>query len=294
MDDWYFARWATGSSNSIWKDLESCYAQVYHSAHPPKRLAEAVDKVLEMFDMLRFKSTFFVTGYVADHFKDLVKRVSDMGHEVACHNYYHIDYKNETREKFRKDLAESKKLLEDLSGRKVIGYRSPNSSIPASLVEDLLEFGFQYDSSVTPSSFMSYKSGDNSMAPRKPYRTDKKFINRAGDSALFEFPWAVFPILKMPAGSGILHRVAGDFYNQLATESSLKLGHTSYYFHPYEITDLKEISHFRLPFGAKIFLRKTGPSYFDSLQRFVKRYRAQLINGKNLLELINTNTVSEH
>jgi len=132
---------------------------------------------------------------------------------------------------------------------------------------------------------MSYKSGDNSEAPGKPYFTDAKRVNKEGDSNLMEFPWAVFPVLKLPAGSGILHRVAGDWYNNIATSSSLELGHTAYYFHPYEVVDLNEITGVKLPMKAKIFLRRIGDEYFRSLKIFLSKYKSVLINGESLLQL---------
>jgi len=290
VDPVWLARWATGSVNSLWPDCESCFSDLYGGTSPPDTLSEPIDKILRLFDELNFKSTFFFTGYIAELFPNLVKKIAAEGHEIGCHNYEHLDYEYESREKFRNDLEKSKKLLETLLGKEVIGYRSPNSSVPKSIVEDLLEFGIKYDSSVTPTRRIMGKFGDFTNAPQRPYHSKKENIGKEGDSDLVELPWAVFPLLKLPAGSGITHRIFGNVYNNLALNSSLKKGHTAYYFHPYEITQVEEMKKMHLPLKAKIFLQNCGDRYFQMLSIFLRKHQSRLVNGEGLYELVKATT----
>lgn len=286
MDEWYQCRWATGSANALWPDLESCWQEVYGSPKPGREIEAALDKVLELFNSLDFKSTFFFTGVVAGFYPNLVKKIAALGHEIACHNHNHEDYEYTPRENFWNDLIHSKKFLEDLIGTPIIGYRSPNSSIPPTLVPDLEKAGFLYDSSVTPTRRYFGKWGSFLRAPRKPYRPDYFDISKEGTSKLWEFPWAVLPFLKLPAGSGITHRIMGNLFNRIAIIDSLNKGHTAYYFHPYEIHDSEILNNIgRRKFTITVFLRDAGTPYYHSLHRLLKSYRTQLISGRDLLQL---------
>lgn len=282
LDEWYLGRWATGSEKSMWKDIDEVFTKVFNSNTHNKELYEPTYKILELFESLNFKSTFFITGLIADYYKDLVKDISNAGHEIGSHNYYHVDYEYEKYDKVKTDLIRSKNLLEDLTGKKVIGYRSPNSSIPPFLVELLEDNGFLYDSSVTPTRKIMGKFGKFTKSPLKPYIPDRKNIGTPGNSGIYEFPWAIFPGVKFPAGSGIMHRIMGNYYNTIATNYSLKRGPISYYFHPYEIQNLNYLKNFNLPFIVKIFFRNMGDSYFSMLKKFLKGHSDKLINGEQL------------
>lgn len=285
MDEWYLARWATGSENSIWQSPEDVYKKLYQSNGPIGEIIEPTHKILDLFEELNFKSTFFFTGFIAEKYPDLVRDIANRGHEIACHNYYHLDYEHETRAKFEADILNCKKLLQDLSGQEIIGYRSPNSSVPSYLIEVLQENGFQYDSSVTPTRRILGKFGDFTKAPTFPYHPSVNNIAHQGDSKLWEIPWAVLPGLKLPAGSGIMHRIAGSLYNNIATKYSLRKGSSSYYFHPYELAKIK--CDFDKNLKIKIFLKSIGEGYYSSLKKFLYRYEDRLINGVNLIERLN-------
>lgn len=287
VDEWYYIRWVTGSENSLWQTIEAFFHEVYNQNQPIGEILEPVDHILVLFDALDFKSTFFFTGHLASHYPDLVKKVAGAGHEIACHNFYHIDYEYETREKFRSDLIRSKSLLEDLSQQQVIGYRSPNSSIPAHLVPVLEDAGFQYDSSVTPTRRILGKFGAFTQAPSVPYRPSYDNIGNSGDANLWEFPWATLPIVKFPAGSGIMHRIGGDLYNAIATHSALSQGHSAYYFHPYEIIESPHLQRYRfVSWKSTLFCRRLGKPYLKSLTRFLQKHRNRLISGHQLLDLV--------
>lgn len=286
MDEWYFARWATGAAHSYWSDLAACFREVYQSDKPIGEIYEPTRKILDLFDALNFKSTFFFTGLIASYYPDLVRLVAGRGHEIACHNFYHLDYEYEPRARFGQDLADAKGLLEQLSQQEIIGYRSPNSSIPSWLVEDLEKAGFRYDSSVTPTRRIMGKFGAFTDAPQRPYRPGYASIVVEGEAHLWEFPWATVPILKFPAGSGIMHRIGGDLYNTVANGVSLRQGHSSYYFHPYEIHDSPALARYtHLSLKTRIFNRRIGQTYFRSLERFLQRQQQRLISGKQLLHL---------
>ncbi len=117
------------------------------------RVEKNTDKILGILDEFQVKATFFVLGWVAERCPDLVKRIVANGHEIASHGYGHQRVCHQQREVFSKDIRRSKEMLEDLSGQKVIGYRAPSYSITRQTdwaFDELLEAGYQYDSSIFP------------------------------------------------------------------------------------------------------------------------------------------------
>ena len=123
------------------------------TASPSSHLLRQTDILLNLFDQFKKKATFFVVGRVAEQFPDLVKRISNQGHEIACHGYNHLNVHQFSREEFREDVKRTKNILEDLTGEFVIGHRAAEFSINEDTfwaLEILAELGFRYDSSVFP------------------------------------------------------------------------------------------------------------------------------------------------
>jgi polysaccharide deacetylase family protein (PEP-CTERM system associated) len=117
------------------------------------RVEYSTKRLLELFAKHHATGTFFILGWLAERFPQLVREVANAGHEVACHGYNHQFIGNQTREGFRGDVRRAKAILEDLIGLEVEGYRAPTYSITnASLwaLDILVEEGFRYDSSIFP------------------------------------------------------------------------------------------------------------------------------------------------
>jgi hypothetical protein len=99
------------------------------------------------------QATFFVLGWNAERYPGLVQRIQKEGHEIACHGYAHKLIYTQSKEEFRQDIRRAKAVLEDMTGKEVIGYRAPSYSITSKsqwAFEVLLEEGFKYDSSIFP------------------------------------------------------------------------------------------------------------------------------------------------
>ena len=115
------------------------------------------------------RATFFCLGWVAEHYPHLIKEIYQQGHEIASHSYDHQLVYNMTSEQFRKDVVTSKRILEDITGKEVIGYRAPSYSITGKTLWALgilAEEGYRYDSSIFPIHHDRYGIPD---APRFPF-----------------------------------------------------------------------------------------------------------------------------
>ena len=117
------------------------------------RVADNTERILDLFAQHQVKATFFTLGWVAERYPAVVKRIVAEGHELASHGYEHIRVTEQTPEQFRADIKKTKRLLEDMAGQAVIGYRAASYSIGAKnlwALRILEEEGHLYSSSIYP------------------------------------------------------------------------------------------------------------------------------------------------
>jgi polysaccharide deacetylase family protein (PEP-CTERM system associated) len=110
-------------------------------------------RILDIFDENGFKATFFVLGWIAERHPELIREISNRGHEVASHGYSHDLIYRQTPEIFRDETSRSKQVLEDIVGLPVKGYRAASYSITRQslwALDILCDLGFVYDSSIFP------------------------------------------------------------------------------------------------------------------------------------------------
>jgi polysaccharide deacetylase family protein (PEP-CTERM system associated) len=114
--------------------------------------SRVVQNTLAILDILQdcgenIKATFFVLGWVAERFPDLIREISKRGHEIASHGQDHQMYTHLDRHQVLSDLIRSKHLLEDNTGAEVKGHRAPTFSISDETLRLIKEVGYAYDSS---------------------------------------------------------------------------------------------------------------------------------------------------
>ena len=95
----------------------------------------------------KITATFFVLGWVAKRLPQLVREIHSRHHEIASHGYHHRLCTECTAKDLRSDLTESRKLLEDLIGEQVYGYRAPSFAVNEDILKTIEECGYSYDSS---------------------------------------------------------------------------------------------------------------------------------------------------
>ncbi len=93
------------------------------------RVERNVHRILDMLSQERTVATFCTLGWVAQRYPALVRRIVAEGHELASHGYGHERVSDLSRDALFEDLTRAKKLLEDVGGRSVLGYRAPSFSI---------------------------------------------------------------------------------------------------------------------------------------------------------------------
>ncbi len=196
----------------------------------PCRVEHNTHKILELFKQANIHSTFFVLGWVAERYPELVREIVTHGHELASHGYAHQRATLQSREVFRDDIDRAKKLLEDISGKKILGYRAPSYSISTQNLwahDELLKAGHEYSSSVYPVKHDLYGIPD---APRFAYRCE---------NGLLEIPITTskFGSKNIPAGGGGFFRFFPYTFSRwnIHRVNQKDQQPTIFYFHPWEI-----------------------------------------------------------
>src|SRR5436190_7158553 len=121
--------------------------------HFESRVCKNTERLLDQFARSETRATFFVLGWVAEKFPELIKRIHAAGHELASHSYSHGLVYDATPDSFRADLRRAGAAIEDAAGVAVSGYRAPSYSvIDRSLwaLDVLVSEGYRYDSSIYP------------------------------------------------------------------------------------------------------------------------------------------------
>ncbi len=119
----------------------------------PVRVVENTHRVLDILADCDVRATFFVLGWVADSYPDLVREIASSGHEIAAHGYWHERIYRQTPQEFEADLRKSLEAIQRSSPSPILGYRAPAFSIIRDslwALEILKKNGMRYDSSIFP------------------------------------------------------------------------------------------------------------------------------------------------
>lgn len=195
-----------------------------------------VDDYLEIFDRYNIKATFFVLGFIAQNYPDLVKKIYKNGHEIASHGYAHQLVYKQTEKEFSDDVKKSKKILEDIIGDAVVGYRAPSWSITEKSLWalDILEaIGFEYTSSIFPTKNSLYGIP---YAPR--FASDCKIYNKPNNKILNIPPSTISTIINIniPFSGGFYFRALPYWFIKFCTNKVNKEKQpVIFYLHPREI-----------------------------------------------------------
>ncbi len=269
---------ATPVLNFLTVDVE-CWFHAYNvkDVAPPSRwhqlesrVVENVERILSLLRAHDASATFFVLGWVADHYPEVVRLIASEGHEIGTHGYYHRLITDMTPSSFEEDLDKSLEAIAKHCSVPVIGHRASNFSVlPQTFwaLEKLAKRGFVYDSSIFPI------RRDRYGIPDYPSKLPHTLLLPGGKS-LKEFPLSTLGVGKkfLPmAGGGYLrlfpHQVTEGFIaNKNAQGKPVMV-----YFHPWELDTRQE--------RLSLNWRKAFPHYVNlhttewKLNRLLQRYR---------------------
>jgi polysaccharide deacetylase family protein (PEP-CTERM system associated) len=196
------------------------------------RVEANIERILAVLEQGGVHATFFTLGWIAERYPEMVKRIVAGGHELASHGYGHLRASDQSRVEFDDDIIRSKKLLEDIGGQQVIGYRAPSFSIGHGnlwALDALKEAGYRYSSSIYPIAHDHYGMPD---APRFAFYPN-------GPDGLLEIPITTVRVMQknLPAGGGGYFRllpygISRWMMNKVNREDRQP---AIFYFHPWEV-----------------------------------------------------------
>lgn len=111
-------------------------------------LKEATIKSLEFFSEHSIKATFFCIARDCAILKDIIPDIVKSGHEIANHSFHHRDNRTLSKAQKYDDIIHSTEILEEISGRKILGYRAPSWGCDEDVLEILQQAGYRYDASM--------------------------------------------------------------------------------------------------------------------------------------------------
>ena len=246
------------------------------------RIVQSTNKILKILKESNIEATFFILGYVGEHFPELVESIENENHEIATHGYSHKQITKQTPLEFEEDLLKSIKILERITDKKIFGYRAREFTITEKTswaIDILKKNGLQYDSSIFPVKTHLYGVPD---APLYPYHISSSNIK--GDDleeAFLEFPLSVYriPVVhkNIPVAGGFYLRLFPYWFIKHAIKKINKMGKPAIiYIHPWEfdpkqprIKELKWYHYYNLSNTEKKFKRLLKNFKFRSIRDVV-------------------------
>jgi peptidoglycan/xylan/chitin deacetylase (PgdA/CDA1 family) len=219
--------------------------------------------ILDILDKHKIPATFFSTVIFAQNARDQIARVVGDGHELASHGYYHSQF-------IPQHLADSRKILEEISGKPVTGFRMARM-MPVD-DHEIQQAGYQYNSSLNP----IYLPGryNNFFKPRTLFRTKE----------LIQLPASVTPLIRVPLFWLSFHNFPLQLYKAACLRTINNDGYLNIYFHPWEFTDLTNPRY-----GLPAFVsRNSGEKMIRRFDAWIKWMKKQKYNFSTIESFLKT------
>jgi len=194
------------------------------------RVERNVNQILDLLARRGTQATFFTLGWVAERYPQIVRRIVAEGHELASHGYGHQRASDLDARAFEDDVTRAKRILEDIGGAPVLGYRAPSFSIGTGNLwafDVLAKAGYRYSSSIYPIAHDHYGMPDS---PRFAYRVG---------SGLLEVPVTTVRLMNrnLPSSGGGYFRLLPYAMSRwlIGRVNATDREPAVFYFHPWEI-----------------------------------------------------------
>lgn len=157
LEDWFHVISPMAPKVDVWEQQEP-------------RVEASTRKILDLLDRYNTSATFFVLGWIAERYPELIKEIAQRGHEIANHGYHHLLLSELNPDSFRQDLLRAEQAIVSCGVKKPVGFRAPSYSLTPKTTwawEVLIEAGYLYDASIFPA---ARHNGGWPKAPNQPYQ----------------------------------------------------------------------------------------------------------------------------
>ena len=191
-----------------------------------RRFEKNADYLLETLDQNNVKATFLVLGWIARKYPEIIRKISENGHDVGSHSNVHNLVYEQSEEEFEKDLTESLKILEDVTSKKISIYRAPAFSINTQskwALEIIAENGINCD--------LSLFQGHHSLGGIAGKTIDEPFYINTQSGKILEYPMTltkIFGLTFATCGGGYFRLLPFSIIKALLKQNEYRMT----YFHP--------------------------------------------------------------
>ena len=191
-----------------------------------RRFEKNTDYLLEILDQNNVKATFLVLGWIAKQYPEIIRKISENGHDIGSHSNNHGLVYEQSEQEFEADLIESLKILEDVTSKKISIYRAPAFSINVQskwALEIIAENGISCD--------LSIFQGDRNLGGISGEKIDEPFYINTQFGKILEYPMSLTKILGLTfatCGGGYFRLLPFSITKALLRKNDYKMT----YFHP--------------------------------------------------------------
>lgn len=230
------------------------------------RVAVTTRRILSLLRRHDTEATFFVLGWIAERYPDLVREIHDHGHEIATHGYSHTPLTAMTPAMFEWDLDRAISITQEITRAEIAGFRAPSFTITSSTlwaVDILRSRNIRYDSSIFPTGMHpDYGIPDAPLA-----------IFRHGNGVM-EIPLSCAEIAgrRVPCAGGAYFRFLPYSITRRLIDICRRQGRpVIFYLHPWEID--ADTPRVRLPLLRSIRQYHNLENTFAKLEQLLLDYR---------------------
>lgn len=166
-----------------------------------------IRRILATLEHYKIPATFYIPGHTAYAYPSTVQDIAAAGHEIGHHGWIHENPVTVSPERERWILEKGFKALKDVAGVRPVGYRSPAWDNSPQSIPLLLEYGFEYESSMMATDFEPYwcRLGDE-FTMDDPYKfgTPVNLVELPVAWHLDDFPQFEYVVGKNGINQGIL------------------------------------------------------------------------------------------
>lgn len=252
------------------------------------RIHENVDRILDILDRTDTKATFFIIGWVAKTYPEVVKKIAAK-YQIGSHTMNHQLVWQQKPDEFREDVESSIKLLQDITGQPIECFRAPGFSIRESepwAFDVLADLGIKYDCSVFPA---NHAHGGMPSYAKVMSKGVGPAIIKHGDAELKEFPVTTRELLGKQlifSGGGYFRLVPYQMLHKWSREAaegqvcpvkvtdelSRNAGYLLSYIHPRDLDGNQPVLE-GLPLNRKFKSYVGVKQASEKLRRYLKDFR---------------------
>jgi peptidoglycan/xylan/chitin deacetylase (PgdA/CDA1 family) len=246
-------------------------------------------KIIELFNQKKILASIFVVGELINFLRMDLKNLSKKKYEIASHGLTHTRPLTMLKEEFIYEIKHTKKLLEEVIDKKVIGFRAPCFSLNRELLNLLFDHDYMYDSSKI--NFQDHKLYGNIDLSDFNQINEYVYFKLKDKKKKIEFQIPTQKILtkNIPfSGGGYLRVLPELLIKKIIINKEIEKTPIFFYIHPFEFSD-KIIDKSKV--GIKNFIRmnigrKNMNKKFSNILDFMINRGWKFTTFKNLYETL--------